>query len=71
MATERHFEAKPPDEQEWMLQNTWCKTCNEADLGMERPTGFEKGGIVVVEGLCKKCGATIRSEVIRKFDSGS
>ena len=41
---ERPFEARPPAEREWMLDNTWCPGCGEADLGMsfaaEKCTSF-------------------------------
>jgi hypothetical protein len=52
-----------------MLQNTWCDTCGEADLGISSPREYEEKGRVYVEGQCRKCGQAVRSEVVEK-DAG-
>ena len=68
IAAERRFEARPSDEQQWMIENTWCDTCQEADLGIVEPMEFELDDKVFIEGCCKKCGAIVTSEVVEKED---
>jgi len=66
---ERDFQARPQAEQQWMLDNTWCDACAEADLGMRDVREFVADGVVFVEGSCRKCGAQVRSEVVEgSFD---
>lgn len=59
----RRFDERPASECEWLLTNTWCERCGEADLGMLAPIEYEENGIVFLEGRCKVCDAAIRSEV--------
>ena len=59
----RRFEERPVTEREWLLTNTWCGHCGKADLGMVAPTEYEEGEDVFVEGRCRVCGTSIRSEV--------
>lgn len=59
----RNFSARPTSEQEWMLENTWCDSCREADVGMDSPQEYEEQGKIYVEGSCRRCGARVRSEV--------
>lgn len=61
---ERDFTARPDEEQTWMIQNTWCDACREADLGLTSPREYEEDGHVYVEGKCRKCGRSVRTEVI-------
>jgi hypothetical protein len=61
MRTAKNFYARPTDEQHWLLRNTWCDLCEEADLGMSDPMEYEEGGVVYVTGKCQKCSATLRS----------
>jgi len=44
-----------------LTYDSWCDTCNQADLGMREPHEFEEDGIIIVEGLCRKCGSSIRN----------
>jgi len=67
--TERDFAARPPEDLEWMMQNTWCDACAEADLGMDAPREYEEGGHIYVEGKCRRCREVVRSEVVDR-DSG-
>jgi len=46
-----------------MLNNTWCDECGEADLGMHSPHEYEENGQIFVEGLCRRCGHVVLSEV--------
>ena len=59
----RDFKARPLREQKWMLNNTWCDECGEADLGMHSPHEYEENGQIFVEGLCRRCGRVVLSEV--------
>ena len=63
---QRDFAARSPAEQEWLLQNTWCDGCDEADLGMSAPREYEEDGSVYVQGRCLKCGQVVRSEVFEE-----
>jgi hypothetical protein len=60
---DRDFSARPAWEREWMIDNTWCDVCREADLGIVDPEEYELEGRIFVEGRCKKCGQQVRSEV--------
>ncbi len=60
----RNFYDRPPEEQEWLLENTWCDICNESDLGLTEPHEFEEDGEVILAGLCSRCGNQIRSILV-------
>lgn len=62
----RNFKIRPQEEQKWMIENTWCDVCQKADLGMTNPCEYEENGSLFVEGLCRKCGAKIKSKVTVK-----
>ena len=66
MKIARDFFANSPEDQHWLLRNTWCDTCDAADLGMTDPAEYEEDGHVFVEGRCAKCRGIVRSEVIIK-----
>ena len=61
---DRDFTARPQPEQEWLLQETWCDSCQAADLGMVEPHEYEEDGSVYVEGLCRNCRSVVRAEVM-------
>lgn len=61
--TSRDFTARTEFEREWMQENTWCDRCNLADLGLSSPKEYEENGKIYIEGKCKKCGDSVRSEV--------
>lgn len=67
--TEPDFGARSPFEREWMLENTWCDACGEADMGMKSPQEYAENGRMHMEGLCRKCGQPVRSEITDK-DAG-
>ena len=60
---ERDFYQRDPEEQKAFLDNTWCNTCMEMDLGMVEPHEFEKGGVIYIEGKCAKCGDAVTTEL--------
>jgi RNase P subunit RPR2 len=62
--TQRDFSKREAVEQEAALKDTWCNACNKADLGMVHPVEFEEDGQIIVEGLCARCGAPIRTRLI-------
>lgn len=64
MKKAREFAARPAAEQKWMLRNTWCDICGQADLGMTAPFEYEENEKVFLEGLCNRCGGTVVNEVI-------
>ena len=59
----RRFELRPPEEQAWICENTWCDTCQAADLGMALPREYEQDGQIYVEGVCRRCGQRVVSEL--------
>lgn len=65
----RDFEARTELEKGWILENTWCDECDEADLGMTAPREYEEDGRIYVEGRCPRCGQRICSEIAVK-DAG-
>lgn len=58
------FDQLSPLEQEWFLTETWCDSCDEADLGIVDPSYYREDGKEFIEGKCKKCGAVQVTEVI-------
>ena len=66
MQTKRDFHLRPILEQDWLVQNTWCDNCQEADLGLSDPREYEVDGTVFVEGKCKRCNQVVKSTVIEK-----
>jgi len=63
MKVPRDFFARNPLEQSTLLEETWCASCQEADLGMEDPQEYEEAGLVFVIGRCVKCGGVVQSEL--------
>jgi hypothetical protein len=61
---DRDFYANPKWLQDWQSENTWCDTCEQADLGMHSPKEYEEGGRTFVSGLCNNCGNVVTSEVL-------
>ena len=59
----RDFSIRPRSEQALMTTNTWCDSCQDADLGLRAPLEYEEGGRVYLEGTCIRCGARVRSEI--------
>ena len=57
------FSRRPWSERQWMLENTWCPGCAEADLGMTDPVEYEEDDQVFLEGSCSKCGGRVVSEI--------
>lgn len=47
-----------------MVENTWCGGCSLPDLGIDDPSEFEEDGLIFIEGRCRICGPTLRSEVV-------
>ena len=65
------FEARPLADQKWLQENTWCGVCDIADLGMRDPSEYAEDGAIYVEGICRRCGSTVRSgvEILQSDDS--
>ncbi len=61
---DRDFLARPAWEQSWMVENTWCDVCGEADLGLDSPSEYADDGRVYVEGVCRRCGGAVCSEIV-------
>ena len=64
--TPRDFSKRDAVEQKFILAETWCDTCKQADLGMVDPIEFEEDGDIIVEGHCARCGAAIKAIVVVK-----
>jgi len=62
----RKFQLRSPDEQFWFQDQTWCNHCNQADIGLNNPLEYEEDGKIYVEGNCRRCGKTVRSEITEK-----
>ena len=68
LMTRKHRNLKSRDqfEQEWLIENTWCEHCSAADLGIDNPAEYEENGHVFIEGICRRCGKKVKSEIIEK-----
>jgi len=60
---ERDFYQRDEDEQRAFLEETWCDSCMEVNLGMEEPVEYELNDIIFIEGKCKRCGGVILTEI--------
>jgi hypothetical protein len=61
---EKKFHSRNLAEQKMFSEDTWCDFCNEADLGLNKPIEYELGEKIFIEGVCKKCGYRVVSEII-------
>jgi hypothetical protein len=59
----RNFYDRPILDQRWFLKNTWCDTCQKADIGMYEPEEYEENGTIFIQGKCSRCDALVTSEV--------
>lgn len=64
----KDFFARPLEEQQDFLQQTWCNECMEMDLGMKNPQEFETEERTWIEGECVKCGAKVVTELVFEDD---
>lgn len=60
----RNLNARDQFEREWLIQNTWCDHCSIADLGIDEPSEYEEAGRVFIEGVCRRCGKKVKSEIV-------
>jgi len=60
---ERDFHQRSEEEQASFLEQTWCDSCQEVDLGMTDPDEYELDGKIIIEGKCKKCGSSVTTEI--------
>ena len=60
----RNLNARDQFEREWLIQNTWCDHCSIADLGIDEPSEYEEAGRVFIEGVCRRCGNKVKSEIV-------
>ena len=65
---ERDFYARDPEERDAFLQNTWCNTCQKADLGMTSAIEYEFIERIFIEGKCVVCGDVSITEVVEDDD---
>lgn len=63
---ERDFLARPLEEQNDFLAQTWCNHCMEVDLGMKNPKEFESKDRIWIEGDCIKCGNSTVTEIVEE-----
>ncbi|MEL0612832.1 hypothetical protein [Marinomonas arenicola] len=60
------FFARPADEQQDFLRQTWCNECMEMDLGMTSPVEYHDKDKVWIEGECVKCSAKVVTEIVEE-----
>ncbi|REG84155.1 hypothetical protein [Marinomonas pollencensis] len=60
------FFARPADEQQDFLQQTWCNTCMEMDLGMKNPVEYRDKDKLWIEGECVKCSTKVVTEIVEE-----
>jgi hypothetical protein len=70
MRVQRDFSQRSAFEQDWLVENTWCDACGEADLGLVDPVEYEEIGRIFLEGACARCGARVVSEIRLRESEG-
>ncbi len=60
---ERDFNARPEEERQAFLEQTWCDECQDVNLGMKNPNEYLNKGIVFIEGECNRCGHIVLTEL--------
>lgn len=63
---DRNFNNRSQLERHLLQEDTWCETCNQADLGLVEPREYEEAGEILIEGKCRKCGNRVVSKIIEK-----
>jgi hypothetical protein len=61
--SKRDFFRRSDAEQQAFLAQTWCDTCQQADLGMRDPVEYAQGKTTQIEGKCVKCGERVVTEL--------
>jgi hypothetical protein len=64
MKISRDFSKRPPEEQRWFIEETWCEKCKLPDIGLLEPKEYEEDGKIYVEGKCKVCGNRVVNEIV-------
>lgn len=67
----KDFFARPLEEQQDFMMQTWCNECMEMDLGMVNPKEFETSARSWIEGECIKCGTKVITEIVYEDDEDS
>ncbi len=64
----QNYQILLPDffERKVFIENAWCNSCDEANVGIFGPDEFEVYGDKFIRGYCRKCGTKIVSEIIEK-----
>lgn len=63
MRTQRNFYARPAQEQLWLLKESWCDKCKQADLGVVEPEEYEEESEIFVAGKCAECGNSVVTQI--------
>jgi hypothetical protein len=63
MRVQRDFFSRGQPDQDFIRDNTWCDTCDEADIGLLNPVEYDEDGRVFVEGVCARCRSPIVTEI--------
>lgn len=59
----RDFNARPADERQAFLEQTWCDACMEPNLGMHGVCEYELEKTIFVEGKCNRCKQPVVTEL--------
>lgn len=60
----RNFLARCEAGRYWLIEESWCEACGEADLGLSDPVEYEENGARYIEGKCMSCRTTVRSVIL-------
>lgn len=66
----RNLNARDQFERDWLIENTWCGHCRLADLGIDKPIEYEADGRLFIEGICRGCSRTVKSEIVEPGSDG-
>ena len=67
MLIERNFFIRNQIEQQALMEDTWCDTCNEAYIGLIDPAEYELDGKVYIEGLAENVVIELSLKLSKKM----
>lgn len=59
----RDFRLRDEEEQDILISDAWCTSCEDENLGLEDPHEYEANGVIFLEGRCVQCGNSVVTSI--------